>query len=452
MVVEPFSLLALFSATIVLGYLGSLIFEKTRIPDLIWLLLLGLIIGPGLNLVQVSLFISILPLMAALALLIILFDAGLNMDFYQVVRHVPRSSLLAILHVGASMLFVGAFATFLLGIDPLEGLLLGAILGGTSSAIVISLTTKLHIQERVKTLLNLESIISDPLTIVIPIALIGIITQVNTVSPLASVVAAFSIGAVIGLVAGVGWLLILERLKGRQFDYMLTLAALFMIYAFVEASSGSGAIAALAFGIVLGNGRAFTTMLRLDKRIEVNHLFRTFQAEVSFFIRSFFFVFLGIIATITPVYFLYGLALAAIMIVLRFLVVHVSTLKMRLPKKERNLMRIMIPRGLAAAVLSQLPRTIEGFPNATLYSDVVFTVILATTIYTTIAIKFLSRWDLPKKEENKTEVEATKAENELKKIEKQQKREEEERKKEVKRNVVLPQRQKSRRGRQVRSK
>src|SRR3989338_6050058 len=118
--IEPFSFLTLFSITIVIGYLGSVIFSKTRIPDVIWLLLFGILIGPVFALVDRSLFIAISPFLAALALLLILFDAGLNMDFYQMVRGFSRSMLLTIVGVAFSMVFVGLTSMYILNFSLLE--------------------------------------------------------------------------------------------------------------------------------------------------------------------------------------------------------------------------------------------------------------------------------------------------------------------------------------------
>ena len=51
---------------------------------------------------------------------------------------------------------------------------------------------------------------------------------------------------------------------------------------------------------------------------------------------------------------------------------------------EKNMIRTMAPRGLAAAVLAQLA-VAYGIPNASVFSDIIFIVILATVIYTTVA-------------------------------------------------------------------
>jgi NhaP-type Na+/H+ or K+/H+ antiporter len=60
--------------------LGNLFYVKTKIPDVIWLLLFGFIIGPVFKLYDPEPFIRASPFMSIIALCIILFDAGINMD------------------------------------------------------------------------------------------------------------------------------------------------------------------------------------------------------------------------------------------------------------------------------------------------------------------------------------------------------------------------------------
>ncbi|MCD6558080.1 MAG: cation:proton antiporter [Candidatus Aenigmarchaeota archaeon] len=385
--VSAFGILMLFSATVVIGYIGSLIFEKTKIPDAVWLLLFGVLIGPFLGVVSRESFIAFSPLLSAIAIVIILFDAGLNMNFYQVVKEFPRSILLALLGIGFSMLCVGLLARAFFGFDLLEGILLGAIVGGISSPVVISITKGLQIKDSVKTLLNLESVFTDPLCIIVSIVIIEtIISNISGTVIVHNIFSAFSIGAVIGIISGFVWLFVLDTLKQRQFDYMLTLAVLFMLYVFAETIGGSGAIVALFFGLVLGNAKIFSNMLKLGKELKLDYLMKRFQSELSFFVRSFFFVFLGVIVTINHGLITYSIVIAATLVIVRFLVVQISTTGMHINPLEMNTMRIMSPRGLAAAVLAQLP-IVYGLPHAEIFPDVVFIVILTTIIYTTFAVK-----------------------------------------------------------------
>ena len=388
--IDAWTLVVLLGMTVVLGYVGSHIFAKTKIPDVIWLIIFGLVIA-YFNIIPREPFLAISAIMASIALFIILFDSGLNLDFYKLVKNVSRSMVLAILGFVFSTIAVGFFAVYFMNFTLLQGLLLGAILGGTCSTTVIGMTAGIRMKDDAKTLLSLESVLTDPITIVVSMALIGLMVPVHTTfsSPIQGIMSAFSIGIVVGLFAGMIWLYVLDKIKNKPFDYMVTLGMLFLIYAGVEYTGGSGAVAALFFGLVLGNGRTFSKILRFKKDYSVAEYLRKFQSEITFFIRAFFFVFLGLIATINITYLLYGLIITAILVVVRLIAVRISVIRMEIGALERKIAYGMAPRGLAAAVLAQLAVT-YNVPGSEIFTSLIFIVIFALAIYTSVLIAVFS--------------------------------------------------------------
>jgi len=391
--VSTIAILALFGATVVIGYLGNYFFAKTRIPDIIWLLIFGLIIGPVLGLIDTTVFIRSVPFLASLALLVILFDAGLHMNIYRVIRDAPRSMVLAVSGILISMGLVGVVSMVVLGTDFLTGMLFGAILGGTSSPIVLTLMRRSKTTGKIKNILSLESAITDALTILVSLFILNIILSLGPADPLISLIAPFSIGAMTGLVAGLFWLFALDRLKGIPFSHMLTLSMVFILYASTEVLGGSGPISALFFGIVLGNGKNFSTMLKLKKVVQIDVKMKVFQDEITFFVRSFFFVLLGLLVVINLQIFLIGLLISAVLIGGRLLTAEVGMLGLHMQRVDKHFIRIMTPRGLAAAVLAQTllvvgSGTIHG---ADIFSDIVFVVILITMLYSTVLTMIISR-------------------------------------------------------------
>ncbi len=387
--IEPLSIITFFGITIALGYIGSLIFERTSIPDIVWLLLFGLIVGPIFNLIDRTIFITASSLLGAIALLIILFDAGLHMDIYQIISKISRGVLLVFLGIFFSIGGIALVSIFIFNFGFIESLILGSIISGTSSAIVISIVDPLKIKEGIKTVLKLESIITDPIVIVLTMALIQIASATETTPTIPifnNLASMYSVAVVTGLLAGIIWLLVLDKIKRREFDYMLTLAVVFLLYVFAESIGGSGAITALMFGLVLSNSYAFSKMLKFKKRYRVNKTLKRFHSEITFFIRSFFFVYLGLIATFSLTYLYYGLIFLVILIIMRIAAVQISTYKMTITKVEKNVMRSMMSRGLAAAVLAQMP-LVYGIKNAEIFSNVVFIIILLTVLFTIIFVK-----------------------------------------------------------------
>ncbi|NOZ81830.1 MAG: hypothetical protein GXO63_01640 [Candidatus Micrarchaeota archaeon] len=392
--IEALPVLTFFGFIIIIGFLAVYLFKKTKIPDVLLLLLLGLLIN-YLGLINVEMFIATSSLLSALALIIILFEAGLNMNIYAVIKDSPRSFLLTTINLIFSMLIVSALSVFLLNMDFLLGLLLGAIIGGISSPIVISMLQGVRVSEDVKTILDLESVWSDVLCIVVAITLMQMIAleKTTTFSEISNILlGTLSIGIVIGLVSGVAWLSVSKRIRGNPFEYILTLGVLFLLYVFVENTQGSGAIAVLMFGLVLGNAKFFWKTLMLKEDVSTNRKIRTLHKEISFFIKTFFFVYLGLVFSLeNPIYVVFSLAVTVALLITRIISVKISFFRMRISEFDKRMTQVMMPRGLAAAVLAQLPVILYGIEEASVFSDIVFVVIIFSIIFSSLGVFFVSR-------------------------------------------------------------
>ena len=75
---------------------------------------------------------------------------------------------------------------------------------------------------------------------------------------------------------------------------------------------------------------------------------------------------------------------------MRFVAVYISTAGMDFSRKEKNVMGVLMPRGLAAAVLTQVP-VIYGIAYASMYTDIVVNVILMSILFTVIGIAMMKR-------------------------------------------------------------
>ena len=385
---------------IILGFLGEEFFKRTSIPDPLLLLLVGVVMGPIFNFFAQDELLAITPYFSALALIIILFDGGLNMKLKEAVKNSPRALIMALMGWTLNVLITAAFCKVFLGWRLLNGLLLGSIVGGGSSLIVIALTRKLGVNEEVETLLSLESILTDVLCTVGTFAAINIILsgEISLEIALSSVGLAFSVGILVGLGFGVLWLFALEKLKGKPNAYMLTLAVLFLTYVVATLLGGSGAISALFLGLIIGNNGSIAKLFKFRTTVSVDDHVRDFHCQISFLIRSFFFVFTGLLFTFSSfTLVLFGLLLTFAFLGIRFLIIKITTLKSNLHSVE-TLMTIMFPRGLAAAVLASLPLTM-GIPNSELFPEISFIVILSSILVTTIGVVFLKKRTKPSRYE-----------------------------------------------------
>jgi cell volume regulation protein A len=387
--------LALFlaAAIIVIGSLGSFLFRKTGIPDMIFLVILGILLGPVSGVILLKDIEPLAPYLAVLTLIIILFDGGMNLNLHQTVRQSPRAIMLAVLGFVLSAIIVAFFTRLMLGLSWLEGLLLGSILGGSSSIVVVSLAARIRASEECSTTLVLESAITDVLCTVAALTLIGVILSgLPTKEALAEVLAQrFLMGAMLGLVLGLVWVGTLLRMRNEPYRYMLTLAALFLGYLASESLGGSGALSVLTFGIVLGNEEVFSRLLRRSETpICIDESFRRLESEIAFVTKAFFFVYLGLIVNFSSFFFVaYGLMLSLLLLAAHYVAVSVATLRSPL-RREKGLMSVVYARGLAAAVLAVLPQQF-GLENYQIYVPTALMVILSTALITTIGVFHFSR-------------------------------------------------------------
>jgi cell volume regulation protein A len=384
-IAEAHVILLAAGVVIFLGVAGEAFFKKTGIPDVAFLMILGVIIGPVLGLIQPEAVIQVIPYFAALALIIIMFDGGLNLDIKHVIKTAHFSFALAILGFILSIVMITLAAHFALGWLWLESILLGSIVGGSSSAIVFGLVKNIKISEETKSMLSFESALTDILATIIAFILFEAILaghfDIQTLQE--TIGRAVVVGLVLGFGVGIPWMYVSTKLGNAQHAYMLTLGVLFVLFFLANSFGESGALTALVFGLMIGNKSHLSRLLRFKlPRIEMDD---PTHNQLTFLVRSFFFVFVGLMASFGQIEYLVFGVLITIAVYFGRLFVGKVTLTKRFSRLDRAVTNSMIPRGLAAAVLATYPITM-GLPNAEAYPQLVFFIILSSVIITTIGL------------------------------------------------------------------
>ncbi|MCK4444266.1 MAG: cation:proton antiporter, partial [Thermoplasmata archaeon] len=417
-------------AIIFVGFFAMVIFERTRVPDLLILVILGLLLGPvaatyfGVELVPSSITEFVMPYFAFLALVIILFDGGLNLNFNLVLRKINVALIHTLVVFILTVISVAVVANLVLGYPWIISILLGAVLGGVSGAVIITLVRGMKIDEETQTVLTLESVLTDVLCIIVALALVEFI--IGTDDPTAAITnlaAGFSVAFMIALFFGLFWLRMLKKLYGKPFSFMITIAALFILTGVVELLGGSGAMAALIFGLVLGNKDEIARIFKIKTKFVLDERIKQFHSELSFVVRTFFFVFIGLVFTLTlsgrmevwtdipglnsmnytSTLFIIGVILIflAIMIV-RFVAASFTVRIHPESKDDKFTIWIMAGRGLAAAVLASVPFTIAAYAEGTSYYDmmspyrdqflnIAFLIIVMSVVVTTVGVVWIER-------------------------------------------------------------
>jgi len=395
--------LSLAAFVILLGFFGNLFFKKTDIPNILWLVGFGLVLGPITGMVDPSFFISVSTLFSTLAIIIILFDGGIYLDIYKLFKEFPRSMLLAITgFVFTVMATTAVMVGF--GYSILLGVLMGAVIGGTCSPTVISIVSKMkNVGEGTKTIIDLETSLTDVFSIVLAIAVINtLVGGAGVESAVQFLASGFSVGAVAGILAGLAWLPLMRKLVAYEFSYVVTLALLFLIYSTVELLHGNGAMACLLFGVVLANGKKIYGMLQFENlAYEMDSTTKQFHSFIAFLITTFFFVYLGLVVTVQNTSLIVlGVVLAVASLIARYGATWISTYKGEFTGFEKKTIWMLFPKGLTAAVLAYLPVSMK-VPGTEGFADIVFTVIIVTVIMAIIGITVIQKKYGPKEKEKR---------------------------------------------------
>ncbi len=370
---------------IFLGVAGEAFFKKTGIPDVAFLMIFGVIIGPALGIIQSEAVIEVVPYFAALALIIIMFDGGLHLDIKHIVKTAHFSVTLAVLGFILSVVIISLAAHYALGWFWLESILLASIVGGSSSAIVFGLVRNIKISEEVKSMLSFESALTDILAMIVAFILFEavLIGHFDLQTLQETLGRAVVVGLVLGFGVGIPWMYVSTKLGNAQHAYMLTLGILFVLFFLANSFGESGALTALVFGLMLGNKRHLSRILKFKlPKIETDD---PTHNQLTFLVRSFFFVFVGLMASFGQIeYVVFGILITIAVFGGRIFVGKI-TLTKRFSKLDRAVTNSMIPRGLAAAVLATYPVTM-GLSNGEAYPQIIFFIILSSVIITTVGL------------------------------------------------------------------
>ena len=316
-----------------------------------------------------------------LALILILFEGGLELRLQEVVRNLPGALLLSAVCFGLSVALVGLVTRLLLHFNWIDSLLIGAAMGSTSGSVVLPALQQMEAPDRLKVTLTLESSLGE----ILAVLTVGVLVTISgTESLFSGVVVGFShhvfVDLLLGVAAGVVWWKLWPLLANQQFSNALNLGVVLAVFSIGRLAGGSGLLAELIFGLTLANLPRTPHMTRMGARMVA------FHAEFTFLVRSFFFVVLGVMAQlvsrnlILPI-----IAIIVSLLIARLVAVYATRWSIRgSTPADNELLFLMLPRGLITAVLALQILTARG-PVFDFLPAMAFTVVLVTNIFVVIA-------------------------------------------------------------------
>ncbi|MCL4868552.1 MAG: potassium/proton antiporter [Anaerolineae bacterium] len=385
---NEYTLIAL-SVLLITSVLASKLSDRFGVPALLIFLILGMVLGSdglgGINFDDPALAQSV----GVVALVLILFSGGLDTD-WQTVRPVFKHGLwLSTLGVFMTAVVVGGCAHLFLGLSPLEGLLLGAIVSSTDAAAVFSILRSkgVNLKGQLRPLLELESGSNDPMAIFLTIGLIQLLTEPG--SSLATLlllfVGQFFIGGLVGYGMGRGFVLLVNRIKlGYEGLYpVLTLGLMLFTYGFATAIGGNGFLAVYLAALVAGS----------SDFIHKRSLLR-FHDGLAWLMQITMFLTLGLLVFPTRLLPIVGSGLliaGCLIFVARPLAVFLTLLPTRFSWREKAYLSWVGLRGAVPIVLATYP-LLAGLPQADLIFNVIFFVVLTSVLLQGVTVSRMAHW------------------------------------------------------------
>jgi cell volume regulation protein A len=384
------SLFGLLGGLLVLAFAANRLFRWTRIPDVVVLMATGVVIGPVLGWARPDQFKDVTHAFGTLALILILFEGGLDLNIRETISHFPGGLLFGVVVYAITTLSAGLVASASLGINRQDGLLAGAVIGCTSSTIVLPVLQQWKAEKAVKIILLLESTLGD----ILGVLTVGFLIRSHQVggSAVGDFLTGFFSQVAISLAAsfliGFGWSRLLPYLSEQQFWQVLTFSMVLLIYAGTERLGGSGLLAVLGFGLAISNlsgGRRslVPTLFEFSQGGSGAHeQILNFHAELSFLVRTFFFVLIGVVVELSGLRPIWPVLLGVRGVI--FLARWVSIQSCRwtwrsLGPSDREKILWMLPRGLITIVLAIEIVEVRGQSMAFL-PPMSFAVILLTNL------------------------------------------------------------------------
>ena len=394
-------IIAIIGVLIFAAHLFSSIFSKRRIPDVLFLIIIGLILGPLTHIVDPDKLTLLGSILSAVTLVLILFESGTQLSFSNLKDSFKPSLKLTALNFVFSAIAVWQVVWLVLEMDPVIGLMMGCVLGGTASAVVAPTVRQLNMSQKSSTILILEAAIGNVFSIVLALALLQAIRSrhVEFGMIFGSIFSSFILATLIGLVGAVFWAHVLDKVREIKYSVLTTPAFVFILFGINEWMGYSGAIAALAFGIGMANidGIYDGLLHKVFKKrpANLNDTERALFSELVLLLKTFFFVYVGMSIQLyawRPI--VIGLAITVMLFILRIPVVKLAISKKdQISRNERRYMSAIDPKGLTAAVLAtQALAYIPDLETGFFIRNIVFSVILFSIVINSILIPLISRW------------------------------------------------------------
>jgi NhaP-type Na+/H+ or K+/H+ antiporter len=341
-----------FALALGAGLSAQVLAHHLRIPGIVLFLTAGVLLGPDvLGLVRPEALGGGLDSVVGLAVAVILFEGGLNLNVHRLRRQ--ATTIRRLVTVGAVVTAIGATlaAKLLMRWDWSTSVLFGTLVIVTGPTVIGPLVRRIRLTTRLRTILEAEGVLIDPIGAIIAVVTLEVLlagTPGSAAIGLLGIPTRLLVGSLAGVAGGflITFILRREGLVPDEVRNVFVLAMVLAVYAISEAIlPETGILAAPVTGIVVGNAHS-----HLDELME-------FKEQVTTMLVAMLFVLLAADVRLVEVFRL-GWAgigtIAVLMFVVRPIGVGLCTRGSDLTTKERVFIAWLGPRGIVAAAVASV--------------------------------------------------------------------------------------------------
>ncbi|QEY25941.1 cation:proton antiporter [Neisseria zalophi] len=377
----------LLSGVLALGIGAQWLAWYLKQPSILFLLLIGIIIGPVLGYFQPDAVLGeLLFPFISLGVAVILFEGSLTLEFHEVKQHGRMVQNLVTIGAFITIIVISLTAYLLFDIDPQVALLFGSLVCVTGPTVITPLLRSVRPKKNISNILKWEGIIIDPIGAIAVVLVYEYIISGGHNSSLLLFGEIVLLAFVIGMVGAAVLAFLIKRYWIPEYlRNVFTLAYVLFLFSFSNhLEHESGLLTVTVLGVALANWKGFPR----DHILEFNE-------SLTVLLISMLFIILAArmdLAALATVGFSGIVLLLIVMFVARPLAVWVSAKGTSLTTNEKLMISWIGPRGIVAAAISSLfaiRLEDQNLQGVELLVPLVFLIIIGTVLIQGLGAKLV---------------------------------------------------------------
>jgi len=392
---EALLFLTYLCVILLLGIICTIISKKLKIPNILLLIIIGIIIG---NLdYKGSALISFpeifLISMGTLALVMVIFDSSSRFKFKEFDTFSIRALKLSIIFLFLNLIFLTIATKWAFKIESaLIAAVFAALISGTDPMSVMIMLKES--KSKVIKMLEIESIINTPIIVLVPFMIIEFMKSVNVnlifsrfVEQIVPFLQQFVSGIGAGILVGIIVFKIMRKQYSETLSPLALITAALLTYILAENLGGNGVLAVTVMGVIFGS-------FYVKEKAQLQEFSSLFANSLEILV----FVLVGMIINIpfTVDFFIKSFSLFLVYLIIRFVSIQITFKKEEYNIKEKIFMMLNAQKGIAVAVIAFMLFASYGDEGSFLYGiqglpeilNLTLIFIIYSIIISTIVVKF----------------------------------------------------------------